>query len=270
MFRPYADILAGRLAYAGSAAEFLPDPVAVGAVGGSGTRVIAQLLSRAGIIMATPMNVSQDALEWPPLEQILAPEMLKRFPRASLLANAFNGLERLLLLRQAKLGLCGRGGWKVPGTHLWLEELADYFPQMQYVHLIRHGLDMAFSPNTQQARRWGHRVNPDLAMDPTREPSPGQALEYWLAANERALEIGRRRLGARFLLLRYEQLVARPREQLARLLAFLHLEAEESQLEDMAAMIRRPASVDRFRNQSWQTQVSREQLQRLQALGYTP
>ena len=270
MFKPYADILAGELAYSGSSAEFKQDPVAIGAVGGSGTRVVADFLERAGIVMATPMNKSLDAMEWPPMDKILAPELLSRFPREQLLSNAFNGLERLLLLRQMNLDRLGRGGWKVPGTHLWLEELADYFPALQYVHLIRNGLDMAYSPNRQQAQRWAHEVDPALETDPNREPSPAATLEYWLSANERAIQVGRDRLGDRFLLLRFEGLVAEPRDQIDRLMDFLGLEPSPAEREQMAATIRRPATVGRYSRFPWREHFSPAQLQRLAALGYHP
>lgn len=270
MFKPYADILAGELPYAGDSAEFMPDPVAIGAVGGSGTRVVADLVERAGIIMATPMNKSRDAMEWPPLDRILGPELRARFSRQQLLSNAFNGLERLLLLRQKKLGRLGRGGWKVPGTHLWLEELCDYFPRLQYIHVIRNGLDMAYSPNRQQARRWAHRVDLELSTVPGEEPLPAEALEYWLTANERALRIGRERLGDRFLLLRFEDLLAHPKKQVARLIDFLGAGSSGDTQDEMAGTIRRPGTVDRYRRQPWRQHFSTVQLRRLEALGYDP
>lgn len=270
MFKPYADILAGELHYCGNTAEFMQDPVAIGAVGGSGTRVIADLVERGGIIMATPMNRSRDAMEWPPLDRILAPGLLARFSREQLLSNAFNGLERLLLLRQMRLDRRGRGGWKVPGTHLWLDELCDYFPRLQYVHLIRNGLDMAYSPNRQQARRWAHRINLELDVAPEEEPPPPAVLEYWLTANERAISIGRKRLGDRFLLLRFEDLLGDPKKEITRLMDFIGARPAGEQLDEMAGTVHRPRTVDRYRRQPWREHFSTGQLRRLEALGYHP
>ena len=44
MLEPYEKIVAGDLSFTGHSAELLPDPLGVGAVGGSGTRLLAQVL----------------------------------------------------------------------------------------------------------------------------------------------------------------------------------------------------------------------------------
>src|SRR5262245_36162922 len=36
-----------------------------------------------------------------------------------------------------------RWGWKEPNTSVFLPQIADRFPRMKYVHVMRHGLDMA-------------------------------------------------------------------------------------------------------------------------------
>ena len=56
MFRPYAALVDGEIEYRRTHAAYVPDPIAIGAVGGSGTRVLAQVLAQAGVTMATPSN----------------------------------------------------------------------------------------------------------------------------------------------------------------------------------------------------------------------
>ncbi len=165
MLAPYARILDGNLSSADQHARHIPDPVAIGAVGGSGTRLMARTLEAMGVAMATPVNSAGDALEWPPMRRLLSDSMLARFPREHILNNAFSGLEQLLALRRHNLGLSGRSGWKVPTTHLWLAELAQFFPGMQYIHLIRNGLDMAYSGNQRQAQHWASSQAVELTLD---------------------------------------------------------------------------------------------------------
>lgn len=62
MLAPYEDVASGNLSFTGSKADLLPDPIAVGAVGGSGTRVLANILSEAGVAMASPLNRAGDAI----------------------------------------------------------------------------------------------------------------------------------------------------------------------------------------------------------------
>jgi hypothetical protein len=269
MLKPYADLLGGELNYHGTQAEYVPDPVAVGAVGGSGTRVVAQVLADAGVAMGAAHNVSNDAVEWPPLEKFLRPALLDHYSRNTILCNAFNLFEKLLYLRRETLGLTGRIGWKVPGTHLWLEELASYFPQLQYVHVIRHGLDMAYSGNQRQLRVWGHLLGLEASFDTDNRAAPADALEFWLRANEAAIDRADRLLNGRFFLLRFEELCDRPARELRRLLDFLGIQASDGMLAELAAKIRSPRSRNRYQQHPWRDDFSEPQLQRLAALGYT-
>ena len=48
-----------------------------------------------------------------------------------------------------------RWGWKEPNTHVILERMLNSFPQLKYIHVMRNGLDMAYSSNQQQLLLWG-------------------------------------------------------------------------------------------------------------------
>lgn len=268
MLKPYADLIDGEFHYQGTQAEYVPDPIAVGAVGGSGTRVIAGILADVGVAMGAPHNVSNDAVEWPPLEKLLRPAMLTRYPRETVLRNAFNLFEKMLYLRRDSLGLSGRIGWKVPGTHLWLEDLAAFFPRMQYVHIIRHGLDMAYSGNQRQLRMWGHLLGMQVNFDEGSRATPGDALEFWLRANEATVERADRLLNGRFLLLRFEELCDRPARELGRLFDFLGMRVDGDQMTELAAQIHSPDSRNRYQHRPWRSDFSAQQLERLEALGY--
>ena len=269
MFKPYASLLEGKIAHEARQAVLLDNPIAVGAVGGSGTRILAQILAEAGVAMATPSNDAHDALEWPPMHPIIHTDKLQSMPLETRLRAAFWGLEFLLLKRREQLGLSGRTGWKVPATHLWLRELADYFPAIQYIHIIRNGLDMAYSGNQRQLSMWGEYVGLHTQFDDTGRAAAGDAMEYWLIANEKAMEVGAP-LEGQFLLVRYEALCQAPDSELERIFSFLELDIDVAERAALADRIRPPATLNRFRHHKWRDDFTQVQLQRLEALGYRP
>ncbi|GAB5447474.1 MAG: hypothetical protein Gyms2KO_23470 [Gymnodinialimonas sp.] len=129
-------------------------------------------------------------------------------------------------------------GWKEPNTHIFLPHLATLFPQMRYIHVVRDGLDMAFSKNTWQARHWGR-----LYGLPYRwyRSAPQQQLRFWLAANRATLEFGKTHMPGRFLVVPYEDYCARPDWHWPRLHDFLELPPNTSLSHD----ILRPTSIGR-------------------------
>ena len=270
MLEPYQRLMAGELTSGETSAALLPDPIGVGAVGGSGTRLLAQILSSSGVAMAAPLNKAGDAIDWPPYQKLLGPDMLARHSRQLILHNAYQIFEQLLVQRRQQLGLSGRAGWKVPGTFHWLEELAGYFPEFQYLHLVRHGLDMAYSGNQNQVKNWAGRLGLDLDYTDAGKVQPHSMLEYWLSANERALATANRCMPGRFLVVKFEELCLQPAQVLHGIMEFLGLDAGEQQLAELAALVRQPDSVGRYRQFDWRSQFTQEQLARLERLGYTP
>jgi hypothetical protein len=129
-------------------------------------------------------------------------------------------------------------GWKVPGNHFILAHLAAVFPGLAYVHVIRHGIDMAFSANQNQVRNWGRHYGVDVdGLPPERA-----ALAFWIAANRRTVA-ETRRLGIRFLMLNFDALCRRPAEMIAPLLEFLGRPRED--LETLVRLVKPPVSLGR-------------------------
>ena len=72
-------------------------------------------------------------------------------------------------------------GWKEPNTHIVLPYLLQALPNLHYVHVIRHGLDMAFSSNVAQVRLWGALLSGN-ALD---ADEPADRFSYWCAVHQR-------------------------------------------------------------------------------------
>ena len=72
-------------------------------------------------------------------------------------------------------------GWKEPNTHIALPYLLAALPNLHYVHVIRHGLDMAFSSNVAQVRLWGAMLSGNT-LDADK---PADRFTYWCAVHQR-------------------------------------------------------------------------------------
>jgi hypothetical protein len=109
-------------------------------------------------------------------------------------------------------------GWKEPNTHLVIERLWQRLPRLRYVHVVRNGVDMAYSRNQNQLRLWGaHVLGEDGPI------APGRSLAYWCAVHRRM-----QRLLAkdphRMYWLDYDALCQQPRIETGKFFAFLGLD----------------------------------------------
>jgi len=149
-------------------------------------RLVAEMLRTDPMTMWTP-----------PLS---AAETLAAIPRHDP-HGLFEGLMRAWTMREGKT----RWGEKTPPHTLWWRTILGGFPDLQVIHLIRDGRDVALSHKAapfgpkhvyQVARRW---------------------VEYLSAAEEAQAVLGEQA----FLPVRYEDLLADPEPQLRRICAFL-------------------------------------------------
>jgi hypothetical protein len=108
-------------------------------------------------------------------------------------------------------------GWKNPRNMWLIPFLADRFPKMRFVHVIRDARDMMLSENRYFLRQHGYWI---LGPDWWRNPLAAQ-LELWWMGNKRAVEFGQQYLDDRYHMLCYEELCQKPAETVTRLLEFL-------------------------------------------------
>lgn len=222
--------------------------VAVGGLGGSGTRLVAAALGDCGIRIGTDLNEALDNL-WFTL--LFKQESLPTWTagevnrRLDLLADRMNGalrvdreLERFIgglvdtreqhgtaWLRERALSFVDGSdgppppgvpwGWKEPNTHLVAATILQRWPTTRYVHVTRHGIEMAYSSNHNQARLWGPSV-----LGSAYEATPRYQLRYWAEATRRALALEHDWPG-RVLLVDYDDWCDDPAGGLRRLARFL-------------------------------------------------
>ncbi|MCU0253277.1 MAG: sulfotransferase [Acidobacteria bacterium] len=266
-------------------------PLVIGGLGGSGTRLVAELAQESGFFLGADLNHARDNLWFTLLFKRPAwyPARTERDPRQLELAAAM--LERALTgrgpLQRGSWGLLGQAtaeavrgrhgqtraftpgwplaqaarlaralavpvrragpwGWKEPNSHVFLGALAERWPEMKFIYVNRHGLDMAYSRNQAQLHNWGPLFGV-RAEGPPGTPQPRAMLEFWLRALERVAEAGPRLLGRRFLLLNYDELATRPDAALPGLVEFLGIDPRDAPQERLRALAVASESIGRHR-----------------------
>jgi Sulfotransferase family len=209
----------------------------IGGTGGSGTRVVAQIVRAAGRFMGAKVN--KDTLDASPLARFdwtYGPAILTGSATVSSAAAFREALARHLSGHDPRRPW----GWKHPHSYLLLPFLAEHCPELLFVHVIRDGRDIALSGNQYQVGHYG-----DIALGPA-VPSPERSLSFWAWANTRSADEGSRLLGERYLLLRLEDLCGDPESQVPRLLRFAGYTSREP-YSAITRLITRPPGIGRWR-----------------------
>jgi hypothetical protein len=254
-------------------------PIAVGGVGGSGTRVVARILDAAGFFIGDDVNNSLDNLWFTLLfkhEGILSASNATFDQLSAIFQAAMTGdgrvasasdralIEKLAAedrpqqhspwLRQRARTLLPAiaavrkpkaWAWKEPNTHMVVDRLAANMSILKYIHVARNGLDMAVSNNQNQLRLWGPHV-----LDLDEFESPRASLRFWCWAHRRILRIGRD-LGQRFLFIKFDDLCQDPRGGVETLLSFCGLGLDVALRDRLAELIKPPATIARHKDLSF-------------------
>ena len=250
------------------------DPVVIGGVGGSGTRLIAECLKQMGFFIGYDLNQANDNLwftllfkrieilssseeEFDELIEIFLKGMAgdKRFTQKQIeLIDALTSIDRdqhpakwlkkrmnSLLRGKHTVELNDGWAWKEPNTHIVVDSLKKRFRKMKYIHVVRNGLDMAYSSNQNQLKLWGRyfiRENIEI--------SPYYSLKYWCIVHRRVLEIGKS-MGTDFLFLNYEEFCSNPEKGIRKLTEFLGFSSAKISGFRLLELIRAPNSIGRFK-----------------------
>jgi Sulfotransferase family len=231
-----------------------PQPVAIGGVGGSGTRVGAAILQMLGYYIGDDLNEALDNLWFtllfkrrsvllegePEFRRLVAlfrnrmsceasfsdeqrAHVLQltgdgrlQHPQAWLMERAESFLNGVSLKRGAQ-----PWGWKEPNTHIVIDRIFQCEPELRYIHFVRHPLYMALSGNQNQLENWGPiMLNREVATEPR------QSLAYWCAAHRRVLSFFAR-WPARTLMVDFDALCANPGPQCVKISDFLGAELSD-------------------------------------------
>ena len=220
-------------------------PVIVGAVGGSGTRVVTRLIRSAGVFMGSRLNEAEDS------EPVMAfyDEWLRPYLEGGGELPPGDRRAAEARFREAlREHLAGHGGsraWgvKVPRNILALPLWHDRFPGLRFVHVVRNGLDMAYSEDRNQLRMFGDLI---LSREEQQRIDPVRESAYWRRVNLEAAAFGESQLRGLYLRLRFEDVCADPTGAYARLCEFLELSKPATRPRRATRSIAAPATIDRW------------------------
>ena len=231
-------------------------PVVIGATGGSGTRVIHRILEKAGLFMGAPakLNHAGDAMDIEPiLDAFINPILtstksldyqVEELPHDLSVAAKD---ELALSINRFLVDLPdgdGPWGWKNPRSMYVLPLIADLFPTVRFIHLVRDGRDMATSGNQNQPRKHFEALFGE-ALD---ETDPSGSIQLWAAANLAIARWGERHLESSYLRIRFEDLCANPIKEVGTILNFAGFEAATDKIiQDIATeFVTPPESLGRW------------------------
>jgi hypothetical protein len=241
-------------------------PVLIGGVGGSGTRVVAELLMAMGFFLGDNLNKSNDFMG-----SSLMPEIRKLMHRYSVktnkVINHYINTELLEIKRVISSGFVGHStycgwGWKIPTNFFILNNVNTCFPEARYVHVIRHGLDMAYSSNQNQLHNWGFYFNVFVKNYASLAHA---SLKYWLEANHYAINQGILLMSNRFHVVNYDDLCDDPLNTIAELARFLKV--DQKKIKKLATLIHPSASRLVCRQERAKV-FSQEDIDAVQAFGF--
>jgi hypothetical protein len=199
--------------------RMLPPPIVVGGVGGSGTRLVVQMLQHIGVFMGSVRNASEDAMPFVPVYD----NHINAYLSASInYANLVDALLQALSLHfiNERDHAVEHWGWKNPRSIYLLPLLHQLFDGMRFIHVVRDGITMATSENQAQLQKHGASVIPQEFQNLLQTE---RALLLWSFVNNAAADYGKQ-MGKRYLLLRYEDICADPATATAALASQLGLD----------------------------------------------
>jgi hypothetical protein len=288
----------------------LPGPVVIGGVGGSGTRVLAEILSLFGIYLGNDLNGAKDNLMYTLLfkrpnwfyrnkdnketiqtglnvfhkimkgrKRFTIPEIifvLKALFSQLFFGHNYRGSGRKLrpIMRIQKTFNSTKDpktryvgwGWKEPNSFLLIHYIAEKYKNLKYIHMIRHGLDMAFSKNQNQLFNWGPLYG--VKRPTISSQIPSAALQYWIRANLQMLATGEKLLPDRFLKITFEKLCNSPESEIQKIINFLNIDPEDEVYQRALKLPQKPKSMGRYRNYDL-SQFEANDIERLSKFGYS-
>ncbi|WP_394201658.1 amino acid adenylation domain-containing protein [Shewanella waksmanii] len=221
-------------------------PIIIGGSGGSGTRLVAKILSDAGIYLGEQTDsadsigmVSNWSSELLPYWNHAIPEGVK----ASICEDLDRTLIKFFESSQSTTPI-GQWGWKLPPHAFFATFFHQVWPNFRCVHVVRDGRDMALSKNQNQLGYLG-----PIVLSPRERllPKTQQSLLLWERLNTNLATYAAQHLPGQYLCLRYEELCSNPEESIKRLFDFLDI---KKQITPYLALVKASSGIGRWQEQS--------------------
>lgn len=227
-------------------------PVIIGGTGGSGTRVVVQIIRKAGFFMGENVNDAEDAKDFFEFYE----NWINQFLKVNKAIHAANEPKIEDLMREDFLkcicahtkpiqGLDKNWGWKNPRSIYLLPFFHRMFPKMKYIHLIRDGRDMAYSSNQNQVIKHADII---LGKEFINSSLVVRAAALWNAINLSVADYGEEYLHERYLQLLFEDLCFHPESTIQQVFKFLDFELDTN-MPSLLSSIQVPSTMGRWKKQ---------------------
>ena len=283
----------------------MPGPVVIGGPEKTGTDVVAALLRRFKVSMGHDLadggvwNPASLLIDRPSMRSAFAengiPDCHREFDMLRLGAAgiAITRGEHTSLLRSSVKELADDGakirwafqvagrlledhevdvetyrgwGFSLPCSHLFLPQLADHFPRLRFVYVVRDGLTAARGGDFHQLDDWSAGLNVRRYHNQSRRPH--EMLKYWLRSTRLVLDRARRFMPERFLRVDLEHLARQPYATTLSLVDFLGLEADDLEIATAVKSVERALGSKPARRQRAGDEFSRRDLRQLARLRF--
>lgn len=263
--------------------------ISIGGVGGSGTRLIQQLLSGDLRYWGGCLNSARDNLLFTVLFKLQAVIdstevvqdhyfLFKQYMQYGYLAEKQKAFILDVAARHAQgkyilkaidcinaipdrpLEESRIWGWKEPNTHLIIDKLCAIEPELKYIHVMRHGLDMAYSSNHNQARNWGAQI-----VGKPFDSSPQYLLEYWVKSHQRVVEF-KQAYPRNIHIVNFDKLCLLDIDEIKKLFSFAEIESPA--MNGIFDMIIKPDGMGRYKKYALDG-FPEEDLAFVERLGFT-
>lgn len=272
--------------------------IAIGALGGSGTRAVAKIFSQASIYLGDDLNAYLDNLiftrlfkdpSWKStatdsdinlrlgafeeymqtgyLSKVNARVLIQAARSNSFYNTRWNFYWHIFQKRLTKPSERKIWAWKEPNAQIYITELLDYFPKLKYIHVLRHGLDMAYSDNNQQLKNWGHLFNINLNGQESKVVLAQLQLKYWIESTRIAIQ-KMNSSKERCLIVNHSDLCNEPQKQVDKILDFAEMDISASNRSKLYDIPQKPQSTNRFKKQDLSI-FSSNQLEFVKEMGFT-
>lgn len=266
-------------------------PVVIGGLGGSGTRVAAQLLQECNYYIGSYLNQQLDNLWFTflmrrpatirsfnskqiaqylqlfdsvmksywgksfkartQLYEIAAEFMLHNYVKRSRYRFPLHAVRSISQHHYHSEHL--KWGFKEPNSHLFIEALHNKYPTMKFVLILRHPLDMVFGHNYNQLYNWHHLFK---LPKPNRKNENVLMLDFYNLAYSRAITVGKSLLGENFKAVKIEDLSSKP-ETLNDFLHFIEADLSSQQLDYLKSIPVPQATFGRYKKRLHQTDLKK-------------
>lgn len=209
-------------------------PVIVGAMGGSGTRIVSRFLQSLGFYMGRDLNESDDTMNFVEFyDTWINPYYSRNIIKFDI------GLMKRDFVRcfLSYLDGCSSStdiGWKNHRSIHVLDFFNELFPRMKFIHVIRDGRDVAYSKTQVQVDRHAKAF---LGMHERCSRQLASA-KVWNLTNRLAYDYGTKNMSRRYFWIKYEDLCRSPVSCLRKIARFVGKKVQPMVLNTYAAEIR--------------------------------